>query len=104
MERVAARDADRGIGSRHRKNRLRSDQRPIGSAHATPHSVDKRLDSPAQRQPVGGMEVLGADDMSSPVSDGLSDGDASRHHISDGVLDGATDGSLVEELVVDDDP
>jgi hypothetical protein len=31
-----------GIGSRHRKNRLRSDHQPIGSAHATPHSVDKR--------------------------------------------------------------
>ena len=91
-ERVGARDLDRGIGSRHRKNRVRSDQRPIGSA-GPPHT-DKRADSPWERNQ-GGLEVLGGDvSVTSPVSDDLYQN--SREGES------SLEGSLVEELLFDD--
>ena len=62
--------------------------------HSHTHSLTHphRLDSPGQRN-TGGLEVLGGDNESSPISDML---DTSR------TGDGSLDGSLVEELLFDD--
>jgi len=98
-DRVPARESerdvtsrDRGVGSRHRKTRVRSESRPIGSAGATPG--EKRLDAPGLGGG-GGLEVLGDEgsNKSSPISD--------RFEQSRGD-DASLDGSLVEELLFDD--
>ncbi len=103
-DRVPARESerdvasrDRGVGSRHRKTRVRSESRPIGSAGAHPQATpgEKRIDSPGQRGGGGGLEVLGDErsNKSSPISD--------RFEQSRGD-DASLDGSLVEELLFDD--